>query len=43
MMKEVTSAYAQSFRESDWLLRLQHLYLLLVPVILVGLTLYLAN
>jgi hypothetical protein len=43
MLKEVTRAYAQSFRESDWLVRIQHLYLLAVPVFLVGLVIYLST
>lgn len=43
MMKEVMSAYAESFRESDWLIRIQHLYLLVVPTLLVALTLYLTT
>lgn len=43
MMKEVTRAYGKSFRESDWLVRTQHIYLLLVPVLLTGLTIYLST
>lgn len=43
MMKEVMSAYAASFRESDWMVRIQHLYLLAVPVLLAGFVLYLST
>lgn len=43
MMKEVMGAYAVSFRESDWIVRIQHLYLLAVPVLLVGFLLYLST
>lgn len=43
MLKEVMAAYAESFRESDWLVRLQHIYLLAVPVLLVGFGFYLSS
>lgn len=43
MMNEVMTAYAESFRESDWLVRLQHIYLLAVPVLLVGFAVYLSG
>jgi hypothetical protein len=43
MLREVTRAYAQSFRESGWLVRIQHLYLLAIPVLIVGLALYLST
>ncbi|MFZ5816967.1 MAG: hypothetical protein ACOY93_17015 [Bacillota bacterium] len=42
MMREIHREYARSFREGDWLVRLQHLYLLMVPVLIVGLSIYLS-
>lgn len=42
MLKEVNRVYAESFRESNWMVRLQHIYLLATPVILVALAVYLS-
>lgn len=37
------SNHVESFRESDWLVRLQHVYLLAVPDLLVGFGVYLSS
>ena len=36
MLQEIHQMYREFFRESNWLVRLQLLYLLLVPAVLVG-------
>lgn len=43
MMNEVNKLYANAFREADWVVRLQFLYLLAVPFVLAGLSIYLST
>lgn len=41
MLQEVHRMYREALRESNWSVRLQLIYLLVVPTILVGVVLYL--
>lgn len=41
MLQEVHRMYRDAFRESHWPVRLQLIYLLVVPGVLVGVALYL--
>ncbi len=43
MLKEVSRYYADSFKTAHWTVRLQHLYLLAVPIVLTAFVLYLST